>query len=110
MKALVYRGPGKMALEDHPRPDLAVATSMIVQIQKTTLCGADLHILKRDVPTCEPGRILGHEDVGAVEKVGVGVRAWKMGRPRDRPPASRHAACANLAVRICTPITGPAAA
>ncbi|WP_342240392.1 alcohol dehydrogenase catalytic domain-containing protein [Inquilinus sp. OTU3971] len=27
---------------------------------KTTICGTDLHILKGDVATCAPGRILGH--------------------------------------------------
>jgi hypothetical protein len=25
------------------------------------ICGTDLHILHGDVPTCKPGRILGHE-------------------------------------------------
>ncbi|MDU1695004.1 MAG: zinc-dependent alcohol dehydrogenase family protein, partial [Bradyrhizobium sp.] len=42
-------------------------------------CGTDLHILKGDVPTCTPGRILGHEGVGVVEAVGSAVRAFKPG-------------------------------
>ena len=46
---------------------------------KTTICGTDLHILKGDVPTCTPGRILGHEGVGVVDSVGAGVTAFKAG-------------------------------
>ena len=64
MKALVYNGPGKKALEDRPKPDIAAPTDAIIKIVKTTICGTDLHILKGDVPTCAPGRILGHEGVG----------------------------------------------
>jgi threonine dehydrogenase-like Zn-dependent dehydrogenase len=60
MKALVYHGPGKKALDERPKPDVATQTDAIVKIVKTTICGTDLHILKGDVPTCAPGRILGH--------------------------------------------------
>ena len=79
MKALVYHGPGKMALEDRPKPQITAATDAIVKIKKTTICGTDLHILKGDLPTCEPGRILGHEGVGVVDEVGAGVTAFKAG-------------------------------
>src|SRR4051812_34895498 len=64
MKALVYRGPGFKALEDRPKPVLAAPGDAIVRITRTTICGTDLHILKGDVPSCTPGRILGHEGVG----------------------------------------------
>ena len=40
-----------------------------------TICNTDLHILKGDVPACAPGRILGHEGVGIVEKICQGVIA-----------------------------------
>src|SRR5664280_196063 len=79
MKALVYQGPGKKALEDRPKPDITAATDAIVKVTNTTICGTDLHILKGDVPTCQPGRILGHEGVGIVEKVGAAVTAFKAG-------------------------------
>lgn len=90
MKALVYHGPGKMALEDRPIPQIAAATDAIVKIHKTTICGTDLHILKGDVATCEPGRILGHEGVGIVDKVGDGVTAFKAG---DRVIVSCISSC-----------------
>ncbi|ANX03946.1 zinc-dependent alcohol dehydrogenase family protein [Immundisolibacter cernigliae] len=90
MKALVYQGPGKKALEDRPIPEVKAPTDAVVKIVKTTICGTDLHILKGDVPTCSPGRILGHEGVGMVEKTGPGVTAF---RPGDRVLISCISAC-----------------
>ena len=37
MKAFVYRGPGKKALEDHPKPEITAPTDAIVKIVKTTM-------------------------------------------------------------------------
>ena len=90
MKALVYRGPGKKALEERPKPEIAAPTDAIVKMAKTTICGTDLHILKGDVPTCQPGRILGHEGVGVIDKVGPAVTAFK---PGDRVLISCISAC-----------------
>jgi alcohol dehydrogenase len=91
MKALVYRGPGVKALEDHAKPVLQVASDAIVKITKTTICGTDLHILKGDVATCAPGRILGHEGVGIVDSVGAGVTLFS---PGDRVLISCISSCA----------------
>ena len=90
MKALVYQGPGKKALEERPMPAISAPTDAIVKITKTTICGTDLHILKGDVPTCKPGRILGHEGVGVVDSVGAGVTSF---RPGDRVLISCISAC-----------------
>jgi alcohol dehydrogenase len=79
MHALIYQGPGKKAIEERPKPQIAAPTDAIVRITKTTICGTDLHILKGDVPTCQPGRILGHEGVGIIDTVGAGVTAFKPG-------------------------------
>ena len=79
MKALVYLGPNKKALEQRPKPEIAAPTDAIVTVTKTTICGTDLHILKGDLPSCQPGRILGHEGVGIVDSVGPGVVAFKSG-------------------------------
>ena len=79
MKALVYHGPGKKSLDERPMPQLVSATDAIVKVTRTTICGTDLHILKGDVPTCRPGRILGHEGVGIVHQVGAAVSSLKEG-------------------------------
>jgi len=90
MKALVYHGPGQKALEDRPKPALQEPGDAIVKVVKTTICGTDLHILKGDVPTCTPGRILGHEGVGTVDSVGAAVTAFK---PGDRVLISCISSC-----------------
>lgn len=90
MKALVYKGPGQKALEDRPVPQVQFPTDAVVKIVKTTICGTDLHILKGDVPTCTPGRILGHEGMGIVEKTGAAVTAVK---PGDRVLVSCITSC-----------------
>jgi len=90
MKALVYHGPGKKAWEDHPKPQIAAPTDAIVKVTRTTICGTDLHILKGDLPSCVPGRILGHEGVGVIDSVGAAVTAFK---PGDRVLISCVSAC-----------------
>lgn len=79
MKAFVYNGPGAMSLEDRAKPEVQTPGDAIVKMIKTTICGTDLHILKGDVPTCTPGRILGHEGIGVIETVGAGVTTFKKG-------------------------------
>jgi len=90
MKALVYHGPGQRAWEETPRPAIQHATDAIVQITTSTICGTDLHILKGDVPSVTPGRILGHEGIGVVIEVGTAVTAV---RPGDRVIISCVTAC-----------------
>jgi alcohol dehydrogenase len=90
MKAFVYLGPRRQAIEDRPKPTIQAPGDAIVKIVKTTICGTDLHILKGDVATCAPGRILGHEGVGVVDEVGAGVTAF---RPGDRVLISCISSC-----------------
>ncbi len=79
MKAVVYRGPGMLALEEKPKPELEKPTDCLVKITKTTICGTDLHIYKGDLPTVAVGRTLGHEGIGTIEKAGEGVLNFKPG-------------------------------
>ena len=79
MKALVYLGPGRKAIEDRPKAEIQSPGDAIVRMLKTSLCGTDLHILKGEVLSCRPGRVLGHEGVGIVAAVGAGVGAFHTG-------------------------------
>jgi alcohol dehydrogenase len=79
MKALVYHGPGKLAVEDKPAPTIEIPTDAIVKITKTTICGTDLHIMKGDVPTVTEGRILGHEGVGIIKQIGANISNFSVG-------------------------------
>ncbi|KAL2406409.1 alcohol dehydrogenase [Exophiala dermatitidis] len=91
MKALVYKGNGQCALEDRAIPQIQEPTDAIVKVVYTTICGTDTHILHGDVPTCTPGRILGHEGVGIVHEAGAGVSSFKKG---DRVLISCITSCA----------------
>lgn len=79
MKALVYHGPARCACEDKAHPAIQDPSDAIVRVTTSTICGTDLHILKGDVPTVTDGRILGHEGIGVVEEVGVGVSEFQVG-------------------------------
>jgi alcohol dehydrogenase len=90
MKALVYKALGEKVLEERPKPQILAPGDAIVRITKTTICGTDLHILKGDLASCKPGRILGHEGVGVVDTVGAAVTVFK---PGDRVLISCVSAC-----------------
>jgi len=96
MRALVYHGPGNKAWEEVPDPTLQDDTDAIVRVDAVTICGTDLHILKGDVPEVTDGRILGHEAVGTVEAIGLGVKTLKVG---DRVLVSCITSCG--ACRFC---------
>jgi alcohol dehydrogenase len=90
MKALVYEGPGAKAWTDVPEPTIEDDTDAIVQVDATTICGTDLHILKGDVPEVTIGRILGHEAVGTVTQVGSAIKTLA---PGDRVLVSCITSC-----------------
>ena len=90
MKALVYGGPGKRAWETKPRPSLRDPGDAVIRITTSTICGTDLHILKGDLPSVSPGRILGHEGVGIVDAIGAAVTGFHIG---DRVLISCVSAC-----------------
>jgi alcohol dehydrogenase len=79
MKALVYHGPGQKSWEDVADPVVLDATDVVVQVDTTTICGTDLHILHGDVPAVTDGRILGHEAVGTVTAIGGAVKGFSVG-------------------------------
>jgi alcohol dehydrogenase len=90
MKALVYHGPGRKAWEDVADPEIESETDAVVRVDAVTICGTDLHILKGDVPEVSDGRVLGHEAVGTVVRVGAGVKSVK---PGDRVLVSCITSC-----------------
>jgi alcohol dehydrogenase len=96
MHALVYHGPDNKSWDEVPDPKLIDETDAIVQVDATTICGSDLHILKGDLPEVTPGRVLGHEAVGTVEAVGSAVKNLRVG---DRVLVSCISACGRC--RFC---------
>ncbi|HEY4897311.1 MAG TPA: zinc-dependent alcohol dehydrogenase family protein [Solirubrobacteraceae bacterium] len=96
MKALVYHGPGERGWDTVEDPTIIDATDAIVEIDTSTICGTDLHILKGDVPETTPGTVLGHEAVGTVRAVGAAVTTVV---PGDRVLMSCVSSCGRC--RFC---------
>ncbi|CAL9504870.1 Alcohol dehydrogenase [Actinosynnema sp. ALI-1.44] len=94
MKAMVFHGPGQRSWEDVPDAALVEPTDAVVRVTAATICGTDLHILKGDVPEVAPGRVLGHEAVGVVERVGAAVTGVE---PGDRVLVSCISGCGRCA-------------
>ncbi|MGD6978328.1 MULTISPECIES: zinc-dependent alcohol dehydrogenase family protein [Citricoccus] len=97
MKAMVYGGPGQKSWTEVPDPSVQQPTDAIVEIETTTICGTDLHILKGDVPAVRPGRVLGHEGVGRVVETGPAVTGVGVG---DRVLVSCISSCGRCAYCI----------
>lgn len=49
MKSVVFVGPGRIALDDKPIPEIG-SSDALVKITTTTICGTDIHILKGEYP------------------------------------------------------------
>lgn len=79
MKAVVYKGNGKVALEDRPIPVIQEPTDVIVKVTLASICSSDLHIKHGTVPRAKENTILGHEFVGVITEAGEGVKKFKVG-------------------------------
>nr|WP_307998351.1 alcohol dehydrogenase [uncultured Merdimonas sp.] len=90
MKAVVYQGNGRIALEERPMPVLLDERDAIVKVTLTTICSSDIHIRHGAVPKAVPGTILGHEFVGKVIETGKAVKKVK---PGDRVSVNVETFC-----------------
>lgn len=79
MKAVVFKGIGKIGIEEVEEPRIQEPTDAIVRLTASAICGTDLHLVHGTLSGMKPGTILGHEGVGIVEQVGADVRNLKPG-------------------------------
>jgi alcohol dehydrogenase len=77
MKALVFRGPNQIEIEQVPVPRPGPGEA-VIRVTLTTICGTDLHILKGEYPV-KAGLVIGHEPVGVIHELGVGVSGYSVG-------------------------------
>ncbi|HYP24533.1 MAG TPA: alcohol dehydrogenase catalytic domain-containing protein [Actinomycetota bacterium] len=73
MRAVVFAGPGRVAVEDVPIPRVAEADDVVVRVERTAICGSDLHLLHGKTPGMNPGSVIGHEFTGRVREAGAAV-------------------------------------
>ena len=77
MRATVFHAPGDIRVEQVPRPHAGPGEA-VIRVTTTTICGTDVHIVKGEYPV-RPGLVIGHEPVGVIEELGVGVTGYEIG-------------------------------
>ena len=78
MRAAIYRGPGDIAVEEVPKPEIREPTDAIVRVTHTAICGSDLWFYRGESDR-EKGSRVGHEPMGIVEAVGDDVQSVEPG-------------------------------
>jgi glutathione-independent formaldehyde dehydrogenase len=89
VRAVVYRKPFEVAVEDVPEPKLEHPNDVLVRITSSCICGSDLHMYEGRT-AAEPGIVFGHENLGVIEEAGPGVAALQAG---DRVVMPFNVAC-----------------
>src|SRR6201994_4818864 len=89
MRAVVYRGPFEVSVDNVDDPRIEHPNDVIVKITSTAICGSDLHMYEGRT-AAEPGIVFGHENLGTVSEVGPGVVGLKQG---DRVVMPFNVAC-----------------
>jgi glutathione-independent formaldehyde dehydrogenase len=89
MRAVVYRKPFEVAVEEVPDPRIEHPSDAIVRITSSCICGSDLHMYEGRT-AAEPGIVFGHENLGVIEEVGSGVTSLE---PGDRVVMPFNVAC-----------------
>ncbi|KAI5792472.1 alcohol dehydrogenase [Peziza echinospora] len=78
MKAVVFKGPGEVCLEERPVPKVLEREDAVVKVALSGLCGSELHVYRGSQPS-GAGFIMGHEFTGTIVEVGDNVRKFKVG-------------------------------
>jgi 2-desacetyl-2-hydroxyethyl bacteriochlorophyllide A dehydrogenase len=80
MKALLYHGPRDIRYGDFADPSIVEPTDAIVRVERSGICGSDLHIYHGQGFSPDTGFCVGHESVGAVVARGSAVRRLNDGQ------------------------------
>ena len=89
MKAVVYKGPFEVAVENVPDPEIKHPNDVIVKITSSCICGSDLHMYEGRT-AAQAGIVFGHENMGLIQEVGPAVKTLKKG---DRVVMPFNVAC-----------------
>ncbi|PGH33175.1 hypothetical protein GX50_04017 [[Emmonsia] crescens] len=92
MRAVVFKGPYKIAVEERPVPKIQSPTDIIVKVKYTALCGSELHVFRGHQPS-GTDFIMGHEFTGEIVEVGSSVKMVKVGDKIVSPFTSSCSEC-----------------
>ncbi|MEY9885786.1 zinc-dependent alcohol dehydrogenase [Bradyrhizobium sp. USDA 328] len=73
MKALVWHGKEDIRCDTVTDPEIQDPRDAIIKVTSCAICGSDLHLFHNFIPGMLPGDIMGHETMGEVVEVGLGV-------------------------------------
>ena len=73
MRAMTYRGPFRVRVEEKPMPKIEHPNDAIVRVTRAAICGSDIHLYHGLVPDTRVGMTFGHEFIGVVEEIGANV-------------------------------------
>jgi alcohol dehydrogenase len=79
MRAMVYRGPYRIGVEEKPMPRIKHPGDAIVRVTLAAICGSDLHLYHGMMPDTRVGTTFGHEFIGVVHEVGSDVQNLEVG-------------------------------
>ena len=79
MRAMTYRGPYKVRVEEKDRPRIEHPGDAIVRVTLAAICGSDLHLFHGMMPDTRIGHTFGHEFIGVVDEVGPDVQNLAVG-------------------------------
>ncbi|VTR76663.1 zinc-dependent alcohol dehydrogenase [Cellulomonas hominis] len=79
MRAMVYRGPYKVRVEEKDIPRIEHPNDAIVKVTRAAICGSDLHLYHGMMPDTRIGHTFGHEFTGVVHEVGSSVQNLQVG-------------------------------
>jgi S-(hydroxymethyl)glutathione dehydrogenase/alcohol dehydrogenase len=79
MKAMVYRGPYRIQVQEKDRPRIEHPNDAIVRVELAAICGSDLHLYHGMMPDTRVGHTFGHEFIGVVDEVGGSVQHLQVG-------------------------------
>ncbi|MCI2415939.1 alcohol dehydrogenase catalytic domain-containing protein [Saccharopolyspora sp. K220] len=91
MRAGVFRGAGRMPIEQVPDP-VAGPADVVLEVRACGVCGSDLHAYTQGLFT-KPGQIMGHEFAGEVVSVGAEVAGIARGDRVTGLPIQPCGAC-----------------
>jgi L-iditol 2-dehydrogenase len=79
MKALVYKQPWEMTLQDLPMPTLQEG-EVLIKMESVGICGSDVHGFTGESGRRAPGMVMGHEVVGRIVEIDESVTGRKVGQ------------------------------
>jgi alcohol dehydrogenase len=79
MRAMVYRGPYKVRVEEKDMPPIEHPNDAILKVSMGAICGSDLHLYHGLMPDTRVGMTFGHEFIGEVVQTGSSVQNVAVG-------------------------------